>query len=150
MVSMLFCLNGFKILPTFVHQGKHCTHNVQTAPTWRQQWNQHFDCGELGTRNQNPLVQIPEHGTSNCLTLQNKMNWCRKWSSHSLGSFSNCLICAPEKISVAVLHRHCRNHWLESHSKYGFLENQILWNKNRTFSEMKWCCDSNEERVGRI
>ena len=62
--SMLFCLNGFKILPTFVHQGKHCTDNVQTAPTWRQQWNQHFDCGELGTRNQNPLVQIPEHGTS--------------------------------------------------------------------------------------
>jgi len=61
---MLFCKNGFKILPTFVHQGKHCTDNVQTAPTWRQQWNQHFDCGELGTRNQNPLVQIPEHGTS--------------------------------------------------------------------------------------
>ena len=48
--SMLFCKNGFKILPTFVHQGKHCTDNVQTAPTWRQQWNQHFDCGELGTQ----------------------------------------------------------------------------------------------------
>ena len=64
--SLLVCLNGFNILLTFA-QGKYCTDNVQTAPTWRQQWSQHFDGGELGTRNQNSLVQTPERGASSTI-----------------------------------------------------------------------------------